>query len=157
MEQISEQFKKEHAAAERADGPKSWCIRAVNLMNALNVAGPLTGEQVRDLVDQAEKRGLNIPIIPLKKLDAAEVRSFTQAVAAQRAHIVIPDTRPAKKTTNTAINENDRLKLKVREQQQRFEMMLMEEGITREELEAKIAEDRDPLMRVANVRNPRRN
>jgi len=155
MENVSEQFKKEHAAAERGDSPMTWMVKGVNLLNALRLKGPFDGEQIRSMIEQAEKRGLAIPCTPMKKMTAAEVRSFTAAVEAQRKHMVIPGTVPEARKAAT-IDENEELRVKERIQRQRFELMLEEEGITPEQLDRMIAEKNDPLMILVNNRNPKR-
>ena len=147
MEEVNEQFKKEHASAERSNSPMSWMIKGVNLLNVLRLKGPYDGEQIRSMIEQAERRGVTIPVTPMKKMTAAEVRSFTAAVEAQCKHMVIPGTVPEARKAAT-IDENEELRVRERIQRQRFELMLAEEGITHEQLDRMIAEKNDPLMKL---------
>lgn len=156
MEQISEQFKKEHAAAERSNSPMTWMIKGVNIMTALGLKGPFTGEQVKDIISEAEKRGLQIPLTPINKMTTAEIRSFTEAATAHRMHMTIPGTvKPAASKVATYSLADD-LRLTILEQRQRFEFELMKEGDSWEKLEQRMKEKADPLMKVYNARNPKR-
>lgn len=158
MEKLTQSEIAAHSEGMRAassQGEETYKVVAV--LRALGDDIPkgtkINGEDVRKLVKDLEARGITIPTRGISEL---EVRSLRGRVAVEMPKIQLRGIPYKKSTTQAIYNTDDNLRLRGKAQEQLFTFLLMQEGDSREALEARLEEQGDPLMKLVNARNPKR-
>lgn len=160
MEKLSEQEKADFTAGLRAasnQGEETYKVVAV--LRALGDDIPknvsINGADIRKLVADLEARGL---VIPGRGISDIEVRSLRGNVVQQMPRITLRGIPYKTKAPAATYNydPDEALRMKAKIQEQTFDLLLAMEGDSQEKLEARLEEERDPLMKLVNARNPKR-
>lgn len=160
MEKLTNSEIAAHAEGMRAASTQAEdTYKVVAVLRALGDDIPknvsINGSDIRQLVKDLEARGL---VIPGRAVSDVEVRSLRGDVVQQMPKISLRGIPYKTKAPAATYNydPDEALRMKAKIQEQTFDLLLAMEGDSQEKLEARLEEERDPLMKLVNARNPKR-
>ena len=156
MEHLSDSEKAAHAEGMRAATNQTVdTFKVVALLRALGDDIPnnvsINGSDLHRLVIDLESKGI---VFPGKPVGDAEVRSLRSKVTQEISSVSlrgIPYKGKAPSPTYK-YDPDEALRMKAKFQEQTYEFLLLQEGDSREKIDERLEEAKDPLMKLVKKR-----